>query len=352
MKRKKNNSPWSPSGIELIPESYANNTRLSLSVGEVEEVDQYLRHEWKISLRTGHSEDFAALNVLSKRVGDRFFSLWKTRSDYLQRETPIPPEIENEFYNLVAEPALTGLIHSEKRTFILDEICVSLAISKCLPPNARILDVGGNSGYLSQFVARKHSDKSVVCEDFSTAAIKQAESRAAGLPNFQPVVADYMDGWSLSADCHLVIACDASFPSRLESLLNYCMPRVQNNGFFLLVSDLPKDVRSRNQLCKHLSQEGFNLLDIDLVGGLLEIEDGQDCYAGKPCLLLQKSGDGFLPDELEKLAQRHWPAFATYANNTKTPPSEKTQAYFNARYDAPHNDENLSKRLSRPVTWV
>lgn len=344
MKRKKNKSPWSPTGIDLIPESYANRTRLSLSIEEVKEVDRYLRSKWSISLRTGDPEDFAALQRLPKPIGDRFFSLWETRSYYLKQNKLVPPEIENEFYNLMAEPALSGLIHSEKRTFILDELCISLAISKCLPPNARILDVGGNSGYLSQFVARKHSDKSVVCEDFSTDAIKQAESRAAGLPNFQPVVADYMDGWSLSADCHLVIACDAAVPSRLESLLNYCMRRVQNDGFFLLVSDLPKDVRSRNQLCKHLSQGGFNVLDIDLVGGLFEIKDGQHCYAGKPCLLLQKSGDGLLPDEFETLAQRHWPAFATYANNTKTPPSEKTQAYFNARRDAAHTDGKISPR--------
>jgi protein-L-isoaspartate O-methyltransferase len=325
---RKNTGDWISEGAESMPAAYHNGFRIGVGAEDVSTVENYLRDEWQIVFVEGSDPNDFILDGLPRQTAEAFRRVQEIRVECNRTGRTIPADVEQEFYNLICDKALLGQVHSRKRTLILDELCAALAISRSLPSGSAILEVGSHAGYMGLFLARDTGHR-VVCEDGADEAIAVAQDHGCGMPNFEARVRDYTM-WQGDAEMFdMVIACDAATRSGNPKLIDYCSKHVREGGLLILVGAFCGPVADRVATRKSLSAAGFQLLDVDSVGGLNSSGPGGE-FEGTPLLLLQKGGPHTFPINFCDLASRHWPGFSAYANTPDVPAARKTQAWYNA----------------------
>ena len=86
------------------------------------------------------------------------------------------------FYQYIAYPAVSGIVHSMKANAILQ---TGTTIDRNLPAKGRILDLGCATGYLTMFYALQSSDRELYGCDVTPRAVTQAtkEAEKRGIKN-------------------------------------------------------------------------------------------------------------------------------------------------------------------------
>jgi hypothetical protein len=320
---------WQSTGLQVMRCAYKNGVRIGVSEDQVQKVEKYLESEWGIIFPMDDSlENMKLTSLISRSVWESFIDVYNKRFRFIESNLEVPDNLELEFYDLIGNENLIGVVHSLKRSVILDQICASYSIAKLLPSGSKILEVGSHAAYLGVYLA-SNTECSITSEDFSTRAINLAALKGAPFARFKARERNYCTWNGPGENFDLVIACCAGNRNSTPRLIEYCVRQVSHGGLLFFVGDDRMTDRGRLQITESLVSAGFSLIEADVVGGLESSGPGGG-YDGRLLLVFMQDGGGRIPKTFSEIAGRHWRGFSEYANNPSTPASRKTQAWYNA----------------------
>jgi hypothetical protein len=302
----------------------AEKKLLGLPADDVSRIDGYLRSQWGISPPVPpRNWNNALAQIAGPDLYQRFRYLHDKKASYLQRQKAIPAEISQRFYDLIADERISGFIHSQKRSYILDTAVLLISLISHLKITNRILDIGCHIGYHPILLALE-TGCGLHGMDRSKVAIEVAKRKSpTDLEIF--FTAGSFPGDSPSASFELIFAIDSVLPTA-ENLTTLAS-LLQSDGVLLLVGDYYEfdNLAFRQAMCR--ANLGFGLADI--VGGWIGEERG---YESASVLLLIKGSANQLPEDFENQLTSGWNFFKHYANAKGTESDRRTQAYCRAQY--------------------
>lgn len=109
------------------------------------------------------------------------------------RKGAATPAGRRAFYDYIADPRISGIVHSQKEDAIVQS---GLAVAQRITGRRRVLDLGCHVGYLTTWYAEIARDRTVTGVDESAEAIRWAQVRAKeiNILNVRFEVADLDDG--------------------------------------------------------------------------------------------------------------------------------------------------------------
>ena len=150
---------------------------LALPFAQVIAIDTYLKDEWSIKLPPDPEKfEKELLKAAGGKLRKDYNTLNDKQANYLESGEAIPPALEQKFYDLIADEKIAGLIHSKKRTFILDAAALIISLIKNLTVSGPILDIGCSIGYHCGVVG-KFARLDITGIDSSKKTISEAKRR-------------------------------------------------------------------------------------------------------------------------------------------------------------------------------
>jgi SAM-dependent methyltransferase len=321
----------SPCGRDrLLEELQTHKTAIALPLERLRAIDRHLESVWEIVLPekgasswedlVGPGADPAAVERYRK-AHDTVAEALRGRDRYAQVRSL------STLYDALAHTAVLGPVTSKRRPFIIDSIAVALGLSSHLHLE-RIIDVGCHAGTITSVLASELGRR-VVGVDPSPAAIEFARAHATRGAEFEvsSVPFDSTERFDLLVSIDSFPHDDRRLPDFLKGVANLLVP----NGVALIVS--PDWVSNANDLHNHCGSVGLSFGYADVVGGF---GDFPPKFEVEGLVVLLKGGTRMFPSNLKPLMENEWEQFRRYANDSSTPPREKTQAFERAiRRQAP-----------------
>lgn len=301
-----------------------NKLLLALPLGQVLEIDTYLKVEWGIKLPSDPEKfEKELLKAAGGKLRKDYNTLNDKQADYLISGEAIPPALEQKFYDLIADEKIAGLIHSKKRTFIMDAAALIISLIKNLNVSGPILDIGCSIGYHCGVVG-KFAGLEITGIDSSKKTISEAKRRNKNIAGTM-FKATTIENEEFSEKFDLVYAIDSIEIDKAN--LHLISRTLKPNGIALLINDL--EVFTSPEFKKALAMEDLGFGFADVTGGWIGEETG---FEAKTVLVLIKGGTHPLPIDLKQQAESYWNNhFKDYANDKTNREDQKTQAYCRAK---------------------
>lgn len=297
---------------------------LALPLEQMIAVDTYLKEEWGIKLPSDPDKfEKELLKAAGGKLRKDYNTLNDKQADYLNSGEPVPPELEQKFYDLIADEKIAGLIHSKKRTFIIDAAALIISLIKNLNISGPVLDIGCSIGYHCGVVA-KFAGLEIIGIDSSKKTISEAKRRNK---NTAGIIfkATTIENEEFAEKFDLVCAIDSIEIDKAN--LTLISKTLQPNGIALLINDL--EVFTSSEFKKALAIEDLGFGFADVTGGWIGEETG---FEAKAVLVLIKGGSHPLPIDFKHQAESGWDNhFKDYANDKTNNKDQKTQAYCRAK---------------------
>ena len=297
---------------------------LALTFAQVMAIDTYLKEEWGIKLPSDPKKfEKELIKAAGGKLRKDYNTLNNKQAEYLISGEPVPPALEQKFYDLIADEKIAGLIHSKKRTFILDAAALIISLIKNLHVSGPILDIGCSIGYHCGVVG-KFAGLEIVGIDSSKITISEANRRnktTAGT-TFK---ATTIENEEFEEKFDLVYAIDSIEINKAN--LHLISRTLKPNGIALLIDDLQAFTSAEFKKALTIENLGFGFADV--TGGWIGEETG---FEGKTVLVLIKGGTQPLPSDLQQQAESYWDNhFKDYANDKTNREDRKSQAYCRAK---------------------
>lgn len=308
----------------------ADKRSLGLPLADVRRIDSWLRTTWGIAPPAPPSVWDASLERAAGRaLSRRYRALHDEQASYLMTGSAIPQVIETAFYDLIADSRISGIVHSQKRTMILDAGCLLVHLSRMLRIEGRVFDIGCHVGYHASLLAAE-TGLPVHGIDISTRAIAEATRRAKAAPELT------FDSTSLDAP-DLRAAFDLAYAVRSLPLTPDTAATVARllrpGGVAVFLPFEPPDVD--HSTIEKIAATGLGFALCDVVGGWEG--PGRSFDAGLAAVFLKGCDRPMIGDVAER-AQDTWNGhFKAYANSPSTQGDEKTQAYCRGYWQASHS---------------
>lgn len=301
---------------------------IALPLAEVHELSQYLQEQWGIFQPHDTLEEWHQWlwdNTDHAKVTSKYFDMVKERFDLEERCKDIPPMLDQQFYDLIADDTLVGVTHSTRRAYILDSAALATALMRVAGITGTMLDLGCHIGYQTVWMAHKHSNR-VVGVDYSKKAIEYAQARAKGMTSLEYRHLDFTAS-AMDERFEMIWSVDAiANDDRCRRLaIAWIGQHLVDGGVALLVDRLYRWNCDSLRSWLKSAELGFALSDY--VGGWLGAGDD---FGKEDALVLVKGAEAALPKPPSVWVSQ-WVEFAGYANNQGPPSEEKTQAYLRAK---------------------
>ena len=297
---------------------------LALPFAQVIAIDTYLKDEWGIKLPPDPEKfEKELLKAAGGKLRKDYNTLNDKQANYLESGEAIPPALEQKFYDLIADEKIAGLIHSKKRTFILDAAALIISLIKNLNVSGPILDIGCSIGYHCGVVG-KFAGLEIIGMDSSKKTITEAKRRNKNTAG-TTFKATTIENEEFAEKFDLVYAIDSIEINKAN--LHLISRTLKPNGIALLINDL--ELFTSPEFKKALAIENLGFGFADVTGGWIGEETG---FETKTALVLIKDGTHPLPSDLQQQAESGWDNhFKDYANDKTTRTDQKTQAYCRAK---------------------
>ena len=126
----------------------ADKRRLGLPLEDVRRIDAYLANTWGITMPLPSEQwEKRFAELADVELAADYWELHDELASCYVSESPVPIKLEAAFYNVLADGRISGLVHSQKRTEILDAGCLLLHLIRELGITGPILDVGCHTGH-------------------------------------------------------------------------------------------------------------------------------------------------------------------------------------------------------------
>jgi len=315
--------------IQLCDQVVAEKRTLGPPLDTVRRIDASLRTNWGMDLAPSHDELEAAIEkAASPSLYRKYQRLHDEQASFLTFGQAIPEDIEAAFYDVIADPRISGLIHSQKRAMILDAGCLLVHLARALRLEGPALDIGCNSGYHAAAIATETGMR-VHGVDVSVKAIAEAKRLTASVPGLA-FDQSSLDAPEIQGAFEMVYAVRSidltpAFAITLAGLL-------QPGGVAVVVPPNPPDTDKRT--IDAIAASGLGFAFSEVVGGWQG--EGRGFEAGFTAVFV-RGGNRPMPADVIDQAQLGWNQhFKGYANDPKTAHHEKTQAYCRGHWQAAH----------------
>ena len=306
-------------------ERLAREKRL-IAISSVDQLDLWLRQEFGI-VPVSSLDDWqccVAASGISDTLYDKFYALYDKRIHELEQTNEMSSSLDAEFYELIAQDPLAGLVHSQKRSVILDAAAFLQSLLKHLEVQGRVLDVGCHVGYHAIWLSSQ-SKVTVVGVDVSSAATAYARKKASLLG----ANASFVTGDVVSVDFEqsfdLIYAVDSLpvSPKEFSDVVDHLSRTLVPGGCMVVFgSTLHETICSPEvHACLNRNVLGFGIGDI--VGGATV--DGD--FAVKQTVVLVKGVENSVPEAILGKITSAWGEFSKYANRSEIAIERKTQAF-------------------------
>ncbi len=289
------------------------------------ELDEFLRVSCGIGPLRNRDEFWGKMEKLG-----RIYDVWNTLELDIGKamDTGDPLQVERQMLRMYSRASkghvITGLVHSEKRTYIIDAASLLTGLINAAAIRGPILDVGCNTGHHVRWVHAR--TRAAICGiDLSENVVKYCIKHSKGHMTEYRVL-DYRkaDPPGRFELVYCVDAMPADLPG-FQNLVRWCSTALQESGVLILIGNLRHE-RSEDEVRSSLAEANLGFALAELTGGLINDEQGFD---SKTAIVLVNGAKGELPTGLfNRIGE--WPEFAEYANDAAVPWDEKTQAYFRA----------------------
>ena len=298
----------------------ADKRRLGLPLEDVRRIDAYLANTWGITMPLPSEQwEKRFAELADVELAADYWELHDELASCYVSESPVPIKLEAAFYNVLADGRISGLVHSQKRTEILDAGCLLLHLIRELGITGPILDVGCHTGHHAHLLAQETSAE-IHGIDLCSKAIEAAQVKTHGSPRLTFSVGSLAQQ-AVTERYELVYAVrsinlDKSATRQISSAL-------RPGGIAAILTRYSPDASQRARKMIRESRLGWGFSDV--VGGWVGEERG---YEAGPVVVLIKDGSLGIPADYVEQAQSVWTEyFRDYANAPNTPWPEKTQAY-------------------------
>jgi 2-polyprenyl-3-methyl-5-hydroxy-6-metoxy-1,4-benzoquinol methylase len=264
---------------------------------------------------------------LTEEEKHHFGEVYETRAEAVATGC-CTQEMDTEFFDLIARDPLSGLVHTWKRSLILDGAAFLTTVLEATKNEGPILDVGCNVGYHASWIARRLR-LPVVGIDTSREAIDYAIEKAEGneLCDFR-----HGDVTALTENEHFdcIYSSDAlsretgEFVEQVDALAQ----KLKTGGLLIFLDDEMESLLLNDEFAALADRHALGYCLTDITGGFSPEEVG---WESKQCVVFLKGVRQQVPHDLVEQATSTWPVFASYANTPDIPCSEKTQAFFRAK---------------------
>lgn len=303
----------------------ANKRRLGLPLEDVRRIDAYLAETWGITtpLPPGQWEKRFA-DLADEELVTEYWKLHDELASCYATESPVPIKLEAAFYNTLADHRISGHVHSQKRTEILDAGCLLLHLIRELGITGPILDVGCHTGHHAHLLATETSAE-VHGIDLCSEAIEAAQAKTRGFPRLIFSVGSLAQH-SVTEGYELVYAVRSIDLDKASA--RQISKALKPGGIAAILTRGAPDTSQRTR--KAIRETGLGWGFSDVVGGWVGDERG---YEAGPVVVLIKDGSLAIPADFVEQAQSVWSEyFRDYANAPDTPWPEKTQAYSRGQW--------------------
>ena len=297
-------------------------------VETVRSIDAILRDEWLLDFQPD-------VGLISAKFPDTEAFLQRydeAHATAAHKTGPGRDVDERELFRLLAHPGLFAFAASRRRHYILDGVALAIGVLQRFGLGGPVLDAGCHIGVSTHILGKLTTNK-IVGLDPVGAAIDSARKRSSDLTNVEFVRA--MLPWKNESQFDLVLCQDVlhhvpqtSHPRLIASMGEL----VKDGGFVILSADdvIQREWLDRNDAAFKEAQLGY--FDSDVLGGF---GGNPATFQAATAVLLQKGDSTSIPKELASISAREWDAhFKDYANNSKAPAREKTQAFERASRNA------------------
>lgn len=303
----------------------ADKRRLGLQLPDVRRIDALLTNKWGIAMPLPIEPWVDRLNELAgEKLAAEYWELHEEQALRHLRESPVPLALETAFYDILADDRISGHVHSQKRTEILDAGCLLVYLVRELCISGPILDIGCHIGYHADILVQETSAK-VHGIDLSAKAIQAAQAKTAGSPRLS-FAAGSLEQYAEAEAYELIYAVRSIELDKHSARQIY--GALQPGGIAAILTKGEPDASQPARRAIRDARLGWGFSDV--VGGW--VGDGRG-YEANPVMVLVKNGSQLIPADFVQQAKSVWNKyFKDYANAADTPWEEKTQAYFRGHW--------------------
>lgn len=307
----------------------ADKRRLGLPLSAVRRIDAFLADKWGITMPLPMDQWVDRLSELAgEELAAEYWELHEEQAERYASDAPVPLKLETAFYDTLADERISGHVHSQKRTEILDAGCLLVHLVRELCISGPILDVGCHIGYHADILAQE-TPATVHGIDLSAKAIEAAQAKTRGCPRLSFAVGGLEQ--HAHAEAYEFIYAVRSVELDKSSARQIC-GALKPGGVAAILTKGEPDSSQRARRAIRDARLGWGFSDV--VGGY--VGDGRG-YEANPVLVLVKDGSQLIPADFVEQAKSVWNNyFKDYANASDTPWAEKTQAYFRGHWLASH----------------
>lgn len=303
----------------------ADKQRLGLPLEDVRRIDTYLAETWGINMPLPPQQWEERLTELAgKTLAAEYWELHDELASCYAADSPVPVKLETAFYNTLADDRISGHVHSQKRTEILDAGCLLLHLIRELGIVGPILDIGCHTGHHAHLIANE-TPAEVHGIDLCSKAIAAAKAKTAGTAGLKFSVGD-LTQQSLAEEYELVYAV-RSINLDKTSARKICAA-LKPGGIAAIFTSVAPDTSQRVRKAIREARLGWGFSDV--VGGWVGADRGYD--SGSVVVLIKDGAIGIPADCVEQAMSAWNDHFKDYANSPDTPWHEKTQSYFRGHW--------------------
>lgn len=303
----------------------ADKRRLGLPLDEVQRIDAVLAEKWGITMPLPMEQwDDRLTELAGAELAAEYWELHEEQALRYASDPPVPLKLETAFYDILADERISGHVHSQKRTEILDAGCLLVHLVRELSITGPILDVGCHIGYHADILAQETS-ATVHGIDLSPKAITAAQAKMRGSPRLSFAVGN-LDQHAQSEAYEFIYAVRSVELDKASA--RQISHALKPGGVAAILTKGEPDSSQRARRAIRDARLGWGFSDV--VGGW--VGDGRG-YEANPVLVLVKDTSQLIPADFVEKAKSVWDKyFKDYANAADTRWEEKTQAYFRAHW--------------------
>ena len=303
----------------------ADKRRLGLPIDEVRRIAAVLAEKWGITMPLP-MEDWGdrLTEFAGTELAAEYWELHEEQALRYASDAPVPLKLETAFYDILADERISGHVHSQKRTEILDAGCLLVRLVRELSIAGPILDVGCHIGYHADILARETS-ATVRGIDLSAKAIEVAQPKTRGCPRLL-FAAGGLDQHAHAEAYEFIYAVRSVELDKASA--RQISHALKPGGVAAILTKGEPDSSQRARRAIRAARLGWGFSDV--VGGW--VGDGRG-YEANPVLVLIKDGSQLIPADFVEQAKSVWDKyFKDYANAAETPWEEKTQAHSRGQW--------------------
>ena len=307
----------------------ADKRRLGLPLDDVRRIDALLADKWGIAMPLPMEQwDDRLSELAGEELAAEYWELHEEQALRYESDAPVPVQLETAFYDILANDCISGHVHSQKRTEILDAGCLLVHLVHELGISGPILDIGCHIGYHADILAQETS-AAVHGIDLSAKAIEAAKAKTAGSPRLS-FAAGALEQHAQAEAYELIYAVRSVELDKASARQIYGALKPGGVAVILTQGEPDSSQRARRAIRDARLGWGFS----DVVGGWVGQGRG---YEANPVVVLIKDGSQLIPADCVEQAESVWKEyFSDYANAADTPWAEKTQAYSRGHWLASH----------------